>query len=91
MKAENLTIAELIKTLQEYDPKTLVAFDNSGHAPKQTTTLMSTIGFVSGDYLMLPSPRNQKEYFLEEDIAESERSKFVKVLVLNTTLGKDEI
>ena len=90
MEKANLTVGELIKTLQEYDPNSFVAIEAGGFAPPQTTALMSKMGYISGEFFVLSGQRAHKEYYLEEDIPERKRRDYIKCLVLNAHLAKGE-
>ena len=72
-----LTVKELIKSLQEEDPSSVVAIDCGTHI-----TLMMDEGYMQPDSYMKKEPYNQSEFFLEHEIKKSEKGKYIKVLIL---------
>jgi len=88
---KNLTVGELIKTLQTYDPNLIICIENGGFAPPQTTVKMSELGYISGEFYMLNHFRVLKEYFLEDEIPERKRRDYTKCLVINAHATKKEV
>ena len=91
LKGENLTVKQLIKTLQEYDDDMVVCIELGGFAPKDTTTIMSTLGFISGSFYIKKSHRVHKEYLMQDEVPAEKASDFVQCLVLNAHVTKQEV
>jgi len=89
MQERGLTVRELIEQLSKEDQKAIVAIENNGYP--YTTTKMSTVGWLGGDYLMHKDLRIAKEYFDISEIAVEAMPEFDRVLVIGTTIGKDEV
>ena len=91
LREEKLTVGAFIAALSEYDSDMPIAIESGGHAPHGSTVFMSTVGFVSGDFLMFKSPRVQKEYYLEDDIPAAERHLYAKTLVINAMATEEDL
>jgi len=86
-----LTVGELIKTLKTYDPNMLVAIELGGFSPPQTTTVLSTLGYVNGDFYIKKSQRVHREYYMGDELPPEKKSDFVKCLILNAHATKEEV
>ena len=90
LEHKNLTVGEAIKTLQGYDPNLILCIENGGFAPKQTTVVMSELGWISGEFAITKSHRIHKEYIMPDEIPPAKASDYMKVLVINAMTTKDE-
>ena len=77
---QHLTVKELIETLEQTDPNTVVAIENINNE----VVLLANEGYLSGEYYMHPMPRIQKDYYLSDELSKEQRNKMIKTIVINS-------
>jgi len=92
-QSKHLTVGELIHALSEYPSEIKVAIQNNPYTgrAKHAITKMDREGFISGDFYMDKSTKVNLNYFLEEELYESEMDNYEKVLIIGASITKSEI